>query len=954
MKRQLIILLLFSLGSILCAYEVRLQSWDIPTDVKTLNQNNVSVDYVNHATGTIIAYLRGSSEEALLRNLGFDPQPMKTERYAPELESRNDASNPDNAYLSISEYTTFMSNIAAQYPNICQLVQIGSSGQNRPLLYLKISDNVGLDEVEPEFRYISSIHGDEVVGYDLMIRLIQLLTSSYGTDTRITNLVDNTEIWINPMANPDGYVLQQRYNSAGIDLNRNFPMPTGEEHPDGESWGVENVAFMNWARGRNFVQSINYHGGALVMNYPWDYTYSLAPDDALLRSMALTYSTPYTAMYNGEFDQGITNGAAWYVITGSFQDWNYGYTDCIDITCEVSSIKWPAASTLDSYWNQNRESILSYMEYAQKGLHGTVTSSSGLALEATISVAGNARAVHTDPALGDYHRLLLGGTYSVTASAPGYISQTLPASIPANGGATLNFTLEPAQLVSFMGTIRDIEGYPVPQAVITINTTPVTTFTTSAEGQFFVPSIYEGDYVLQISSGGSPTQNRNIVISASNPEQTIILSQPLFLDDFEDGITNWTATSPWAISTDGSNHVLKDSPSGNYANNINKSIKLTNPVSLSGVQEPSLSFRAKYSLESGYDFVHIEASSNGTSWSNLASLSGSQTSWQDFSYSLAAFTGSNCYIRFRIQTDQNTTGDGISIDDVQIMGRASSQIIHGDITLDGIVNKTDLNLLLGHILNPDLPGWNPQLTEAADVDNNDILNSLDAYMLHRYITDSSYRFVVQTGEAQSFPQLEIDYSYDAETSRLNLSFSAPQELRALDFVLGEPNSTMLTDVSAPEGILDMELLYRNAYICISDGQDMEIGITFSSSLSSIPLVGSLNGHPFQYSIVLSSSGSDQGVSPLVNSLAQNYPNPFNPSTTISYSLAKSGSQVNLQIFNSRGQLVRNLVDTPQAEGLHRVVWDGKDDQGGDLAAGLYFYRLRTEDYSQINRMLLLK
>ncbi|HOH46763.1 MAG TPA: carboxypeptidase regulatory-like domain-containing protein, partial [Candidatus Cloacimonadota bacterium] len=568
--------------------------------------------------------------------------------------------------------------------------------------------------------------------------------------------------------------------------------------------------------------------------------------------------------------------------------------------------------------------------------------------------AGNARDVHTDPVLGDYHRLLLGGSYFVSAGAPGYISQTANLTIPENGSANHNFVLEPAQLVSFIGTLRDIEGYPVPQATISVDTTPTTTVTSAADGQFIIPSIYEGNYNFQITSAILPTQSRTVVVSADNPEQTIVLTQPLFEDGFEEGISNWTVTSPWAISTDGTNHVLKDSPSGNYGNNINKSAKLTNPVSLVGVQNPILSFRAKYALESGYDFVHIETSSNGSNWTNLASFSGTQSTWQDCSYSLAAFSGSNCYIRFRIQTDQNTTADGISLDDVQINGRATEQTIHGDVTLDGIVNNADLNQLLSHILDPDVPGWHPLMTEASDVDNNGILNSLDAYMVHRYISDSSYRFVVQTGQPETYPQLELSYSYDAEYSRLHLSFSNPQALRALDFVLGDPNSTMITDFSATEGITDMFYLYRNAYICYSDGQDLDVWINFSTNLSSIPLTGSLNGHPFQYSIILSTENAGTDVSPIVNALAQNYPNPFNPSTTISYSLAQSCAQVHLDIYNARGQLVRTLVDEAKPEGLHRVVWNGKDDQERDMAAGLYFYRLQAGEFSQVNRMLLLK
>ncbi len=77
------------------------------------------------------------------------------------------------------------------------------------------------------------------------------------------------------------------------------------------------------------------------VNYLWDWTYTLAPDDAALIQMSLAYSTTNLPMYNGSFPQGITNGADWYVATGTLQDWTYDQTDCIGATIEVSNTKWP-------------------------------------------------------------------------------------------------------------------------------------------------------------------------------------------------------------------------------------------------------------------------------------------------------------------------------------------------------------------------------------------------------------------------------------------------------------------------------------------------------------------------------------------------------------------------------------------------------------------------------------
>ncbi|MFO7659450.1 MAG: M14 family zinc carboxypeptidase, partial [Candidatus Cloacimonadaceae bacterium] len=234
MKKTLLVLLLFLLSLTLQGYPVKITSWQIKEDVKKLNRMNVSVDYVNQETQTIIAYVPDDYAFSKILSNGFAAIriPDYAKEYADSLwEATKYSDDPMRDYYTWSEFTTFMQNTANQFPNICELVQFGTSVQNRPLYFMKISDNVAQQENEPEFRYISSIHGDEVVGYDLLIRLIQQLTSQYGTDPRVTIMVDNTELWICPMLNPDGYIAHSRYNANLVDLNRNFPMPVGSLHP---------------------------------------------------------------------------------------------------------------------------------------------------------------------------------------------------------------------------------------------------------------------------------------------------------------------------------------------------------------------------------------------------------------------------------------------------------------------------------------------------------------------------------------------------------------------------------------------------------------------------------------------------------------------------------------------------------------------------------------------------
>lgn len=99
---------------------------------------------------------------------------------------------------------------------------------------------------------------------------------------------------------------------------------------------------------------------------------------------------------------------------------------------------------------------------------------------------------------------------------------------------------------------------------------------------------------------------------------------------------------------------------------------------------------------------------------------------------------------------------------------------------------------------------------------------------------------------------------------------------------------------------------------------------------------------------------DNGLTaPLDFALHQNYPNPFNPTTTIRYDL-KERSKVALTIYNALGQEVRTLVSDTQNAGRYQVQWDGRDNAGGKVASGIYFYRMRAGEFTQFHKMVLLK
>ncbi|MCB5230341.1 MAG: T9SS type A sorting domain-containing protein, partial [Candidatus Cloacimonas sp.] len=108
-----------------------------------------------------------------------------------------------------------------------------------------------------------------------------------------------------------------------------------------------------------------------------------------------------------------------------------------------------------------------------------------------------------------------------------------------------------------------------------------------------------------------------------------------------------------------------------------------------------------------------------------------------------------------------------------------------------------------------------------------------------------------------------------------------------------------------------------------------------------------DGYPYLCREINLSADKSDIVKPLSMSL-KNYPNPFNPETTISFNLPMA-SEVELSIYNIKGQLVERVINRPMEAGQHKIVWNGND-----VSSGLYFYKLTTPEGSLINKMMLLK
>jgi hypothetical protein len=232
----------------------------------------VSVDNVidNHE---VFAYANREQFNKLLE-YGFDfevpaslndpPEGVVTGGYAECI--KNNLPYEWDEYPTLDEYYDMMNKFASDYPALCKIEEFGTSVRGRKLLAAKVSDNVSETEAEPKFFYQSTIHGDEICGYVLMLRLIDHLCSNYS-NARIKRLIDSVEIWINPCGNPDGTYYSsntstsgsRRNNANNVDLNRAFTCPTGNPMASSQK---ENKIIEDFCIEKGFTLEASFHGGA--------------------------------------------------------------------------------------------------------------------------------------------------------------------------------------------------------------------------------------------------------------------------------------------------------------------------------------------------------------------------------------------------------------------------------------------------------------------------------------------------------------------------------------------------------------------------------------------------------------------------------------------------------------------------------------------------------------------
>jgi hypothetical protein len=276
----------------------------------------------------------------------FDPNPRLLRAPGPQIAAL-DANL--GAYRTYNETTVVLQGLQAAHPSLAALSIIGTTIEGRAIYALKVSDNVGVDEPEPEVLIMGCHHARELMSVEMPLHFAEYLLAQYGTDPQVTQLVNGREIWIVPIVNPDGYVFVQnnhigdssnwwrknRRNNGngtfGVDLNRNY----------GYNWGYDNIgssptpgsavyrgtapfsepetqAVRNLCNARHFTTWLTYHSYGDLLLFPWGYAFDYTTDHEIMLRMGerLAAGTDYLV--------GNPATGAIYLTNGASDDWGYG------------------------------------------------------------------------------------------------------------------------------------------------------------------------------------------------------------------------------------------------------------------------------------------------------------------------------------------------------------------------------------------------------------------------------------------------------------------------------------------------------------------------------------------------------------------------------------------------------------------------------------------------------
>jgi hypothetical protein len=299
-------------------------------------------------------------------------------------------------YHSYNEVVNILRNLANSNPGIAKLESIGPSYEGRWIYGLKISDNVGIDEDEPEQLFSGIHHSREWATVEVNLFIADSLLSAYGIDPNITQIVNSREIWVFPIINPDGYVYdypsgnmwrknrQPFHGYIGTDINRNYNGTCQESAVGGWGWvpsgasvthypssevfcgfkgfsAPEINSYSDFIKLRHFVSVIDFHShGELVLG-AWGHISDPAPHDNWYDAIGSAMASRIQRLGGGNYTYSSAYGL--YPTSGGSLDWEYGWSNysngfpCIAFVNEVGTNFYQPTQDLDHIVRENFDGV---------------------------------------------------------------------------------------------------------------------------------------------------------------------------------------------------------------------------------------------------------------------------------------------------------------------------------------------------------------------------------------------------------------------------------------------------------------------------------------------------------------------------------------------------------------------------------------------------------------------
>jgi PKD repeat protein len=566
-------------------------------------------------------------------------------------------------YLKYNEMLAELDAMVAQYPNLVTAKAPISSfltHGNRPIYHVRISDNPNTDEAnEPKTLYTAIHHAREPMSLMETIFYMWYLLENYGTNDEVTYLVNNTQMYFVPCINPDGYIHNETTNpngggmwrknrrlnsngSYGVDLNRNYSYgwgttgtstnPSNDTYCGPSAFSEPETQAMRWlVQNNDFEMAFNAHTYAEEILFPIGTTTAeFAPHHNYFQD----YTNHMTEL-NGYFAQ---KSSGLYPASGDSDDYMYkvdigvGQKDTIFAhTPEVGTAFWQPSSEIITTC---KEMVFPNLILAHLTRNYNIVKDTDPSSVATMS--GNFN--HSAKRLG-------------RQSGPVIVS------------------IEPLLNIVSVGNS------------ITYNLNSQQT-TTGSISYVLNPSIQFGDqikYILKTDNG--------LWVKKDTIVKTFGAMTLQALEDAT-AITNWTGN--WSTTTTtfvSPSKSFFDGSANNYANNTNKTYAYVPTINLTQATSAMISFYAKWGIESDYDFVQFQVSTDGGStWigqcgnytvpgtSGNGSVQpngqpvyeGTQTSWVLEEINLSDYLGQQIKVRFQLRSDGGTNADGFYFDDFKV------------------------------------------------------------------------------------------------------------------------------------------------------------------------------------------------------------------------------------------------------------------------------------------------